>query len=183
MYCKLVYCKKVISCQFSPLESVFSMTLRDTNLFLLIICATVGSFVLLVNSFLWLEEENGVASALLQDEKPLTPINTSQSVLNLQFCLQLYGLVFSGYHQPVNSWVVLYMMVSVLQTWLSAAILQVIYPFLVAVMLWHFMHEISKKSTDKRPYLCLTITQTSSVLRLLVGTLFTATYKECRYVV
>ena len=60
------------------------MTLRDTNLFLLILCATVGSLVLLVNSFLWQEEENGVASVLLQDEKPFTSNNTSQSVLNTE---------------------------------------------------------------------------------------------------
>ena len=52
------------------------MTLRNTNLFLVILCATVGSLVLLVYSFLWQEEEdNRLVSAefdraLLQDDNP-----------------------------------------------------------------------------------------------------------------
>ena len=70
-----------VSRQFSALESAFSMTLRSTNLFLVILFATVGSLVLLVYSFLW-QEEVGVASALLQDENPFRTINTNQPLLN-----------------------------------------------------------------------------------------------------
>ena len=63
------------------------MTLRNINLFLLILCATVGSLVLLVYSFLWQEEgDTGLVSVkfdstLLQDDNPF---RTNQSVLNTQ---------------------------------------------------------------------------------------------------
>ena len=64
------------------------MTLRDTNLFLLILCATVGSLVLLLYSILW-QEEGGLVRAefdraILQDENPFGTINTNQSVLNTE---------------------------------------------------------------------------------------------------
>ena len=59
-------------------------------MFLVVLCATVGSLVLLVYSFLWQEEEdNGLVSAefdraLLQDDNPFRTINTNQSVLNTE---------------------------------------------------------------------------------------------------
>ena len=86
--------KFLVASSFSLLEFVFSMMLRHTNLILLILCATVGSLVLLVSSFLWQEEgDNGLVTAeydgtLLQDDDPFRTSNTNRSVLNTEILQQ-----------------------------------------------------------------------------------------------